>query len=177
MRQKLLHENMARTRDELRNGLRHILDTFDQAGAHYAWRVVRKRYNVPDNDDHLIRVVAQASLESALINLRALSDFFRPDMDRDDIRAVEFPGYQTPGPFLLSEDITAINKRIAHITWHRETPYDGHYVRRNLGEAVDRMLHFLGFLRAQHLNFDDPELPAVLNLERRLQAVRKDALA
>lgn len=167
---------MAHTRDDLRQGLTHVLNTFDQAGAYYAWQVVRKRYNIPESGDHLVSVVAQGSLESALVNLRALNDFFRPSLSNDDIRAIEYPGYRTPGPFLSDADVAAINKQLAHITWTRNEVFDGYYMRRNLEAAVERMLNFLAHLRSEHAHFTDPELPVMLALERRLQAVQEDAL-
>ncbi len=159
-------------REQLLGGLPHVLDTFDQAGALYAWRVISKGLPAAAKDGHLGHVVGQASLESSLVNLRALNEFFRARQSiQDDMRATQWPGYTTPGPFMSEDDEKEINKRLAHLTWHRETPHEGHFVRKNLGLAVERIVHFLRFLRADFLTLQDPLLARVNDLEKSLQQV------
>lgn len=65
--------------------------------------------------------IKNACVESVLLSVRDLDDFFRPRTNRDrdsDLRATDFFGYQSPGPFLSSAERESINQHIAHLTYH-----------------------------------------------------------
>jgi hypothetical protein len=68
------------------------------------------------------RLIGNALLESALIHLRALDDFFyrEPNKDtKDDVFAVDYAGGWTLIPLLTKDERADINKRLAHITTRR----------------------------------------------------------
>ena len=55
-----------------------------------------------------------------LFSIRDLDDFFRPRTDKvrdSDLRATDFFGYQSPGPFLSSAERETINQWVAHLTY------------------------------------------------------------
>ena len=65
--------------------------------------------------------IKNSCVESVLLSVRDLDDFFRPrtDKDRDsDLRASDFFGYQSPGPFLSDAERASINQWIAHLTYY-----------------------------------------------------------
>lgn len=159
-------------REELRRALPHIFDAFNASGAYYAWRVLSRRHGLALEPDANVAAVADATLSATLMHLRALDEFFTRGARADAIRAEQFPGYSTPGPFLTPAEKVEINKRLAHISWHRERPFDGHYVRRQMGAAIDRMAHFLQYLRSDFLQLTEPEFSYVVGLERRLHDIQ-----
>ena len=65
-----------------------------------------------------ISIVNNASLESRLLFLRKLNEFFErlPAKKEDDLRAEHYFGFQSPGPFLSDQDEAELHKRVGHIT-------------------------------------------------------------
>jgi hypothetical protein len=65
--------------------------------------------------------IKNACVESTLMSLRDLDDFFRPRTakDRDsDLRATDFRGFKSPGAFLSKGDRASINQHVAHLSYH-----------------------------------------------------------
>lgn len=95
-------------------------------------------------DDHaevcLAAMMHNAALDSTLINLRALNEFFKPGGLPDDIRAHHF-SIPKSTPFLQPPEEAEINKHLAHITTLRATTipkpwYIDDMVSRGLTEAL-----------------------------------------
>lgn len=63
------------------------------------------------------KLVANAVVESTLLAVRDLDDFFAKDRERDgDIRAIHF-GYHSPGSFLTKDERDGINQKLVHLTY------------------------------------------------------------
>lgn len=57
-----------------------------------------------------------AALDSALVNLRSLNEFFKQKKLGDDLRAPDFVAEIAILPFLTRDEEQSINKYLAHIT-------------------------------------------------------------
>jgi hypothetical protein len=68
--------------------------------------------------EETIKIVNNASLESQLLFLRKLNEFFEPlpAKKEDDLRAEHYFGFKSPGRFLSDQDVTELHKRVGHIT-------------------------------------------------------------
>ena len=73
------------------------------------------------NDEKFAAITIRNScVESALLSVRDLDDFFRPRDKRDrdsDVRATDFEKYSSPGPFLSDAERNSINQWVAHLTY------------------------------------------------------------
>jgi hypothetical protein len=106
--------------------------------------------------EYTISALNNASLESQLLFLRKLNEFFEQlpkEKDRplkeDDLRAEHYFGFKSPGPFLKDSDEKEIHKRVGHITLIevRHGPKDwAELVKSSLPIAVDGLLEFFRFL-------------------------------
>jgi hypothetical protein len=73
--------------------------------------------------ENLIHAQNNASLESQLLFLRKLNEFFEHlpkkgegPLKEDDLRAEHYSGFENPGPFLSDQDEDELHKRVGHIT-------------------------------------------------------------
>lgn len=57
-------------------------------------------------------------MDSTLLSLRCFNEFFKPNGWKDDIRAYHFLGLSMK-PFLPDDDVSAIDKYLAHVTTTR----------------------------------------------------------
>ena len=109
-----------RTRDELHLALTYIADE-----VHRCAECAARRDVALSEDDGL---VADACLEAMLVHARAVLDFLLNDSRfPTDIRRSTFPGpdWDRPTSELatsLRDDITVVNKHLAHLTWERIDP-------------------------------------------------------
>lgn len=67
------------------------------------------------NQVSLRAIMHNATLDSALVNVRSFNEFFKPGGRKDDIRLRQFTEQEVK-PFLTIEDEEDINKYLAHIT-------------------------------------------------------------
>lgn len=105
---------------------------------------------VPGFGDENLSLLQNAAIETSLLSVRALNEFFRPRTRQtraDDVVADDYPGFSTPGPFLTEVEARELNKRVFHITC-QEQPLAT--VSWNLADlsvrAATQTAHFLGFL-------------------------------
>ena len=100
-------------------------------------------------------IMNNASLESQLLFLRKLNEFFMPlpkkkRLKEDDLRAEHYRGFTSPGVFLSEPDEAGLHKRVGHITLI-EVRYGkkdwGEFISTAIPVAIDRMLEFCRFLR------------------------------
>lgn len=106
-------------------------------------------------------IMNNASLESQLLFLRKLDEFFmrlpenepekkRRPLKEDDLRAEHYTGFTSPGAFLSDPDEAELHKRVGHITLievrHGKKDW-GELISTAMPVAIDRMLEFCCFLR------------------------------
>jgi hypothetical protein len=112
-----------------------------------------------------ISVLNNASLESQLLFLRKVNEFFmrlpenEPDKQKrkrlkeDDLRAEHYTGFTSPGPFLSETDEAELHKRVGHITLI-EVRYGKkdweELISTSMPVAIDRMIEFCRFLRDKY---------------------------
>ena len=104
-----------------------------------------------------ITIINNASVESQLLFLRKLNEFFKPlpgngekPLKDDDLRAAHYFGFESSGPFLSDEDEAELHKRVGHITLKevREQKKDWtKLIRGSVPVAIDRSLEFFRFSR------------------------------
>lgn len=107
--------------------------------------------------ENLIHAHNNASLESQLLFLRKLNEFFKhlpteeeKPLKEDDLRAEHYKDFRSPGPFLSGPDEDELHKRVGHITLievRRGKKDWTELVKSSLPIAVDRLLKFFCFLR------------------------------
>jgi hypothetical protein len=159
---------MSTDSDQLTKMVEHIRHSFGQTGAVFVWIFAEEANQLIRNMRHS-RTIHNASLESTLVNLRALNEFFTPYSTKkkrhhDDVRATDFPRYQTKGAFLSELTLNEIHRRLAHFSFKRLETDPGWEIRHLMEPAIDRMLHFLDYLRNDFLPFHHPELFHVIAL-------------
>lgn len=152
-----------RTRKELKRGLNEVLmGIFQTALFPFKVNIVEiLESHRPKIVEDIKKSMGNAILESTLIHLRALDDFFdcrpKPNRHEDDMRAYEF-GYNVPNArFLDEQQRIAINKRMAHLSWERSKEFKGHHVVKHQINALNRMIHFLDFILSSFLKSNDAE--------------------
>ena len=96
--------------------------------------------------------VRNAALESSLMSIRDLDDFFGGNgKQKDDVIAADF-GYQSVGRFLATDEREGINKKLAHLTYRavEERRRDGAHSNPRTWNfatlAVRAMTVFIAFL-------------------------------
>ena len=102
--------------------------------------------------EDLIQAQNNASLESQLLFLRKLNEFFKhlptekeKPLKEDDLRAEHYSGFKSPGAFLSRPDQDELHKRVGHVTL-----MEVRYGKKNWTElvtgampiAVDRLHEF-----------------------------------
>jgi hypothetical protein len=110
-----------RTRENLEKAIPDIGYAIHQCLAHNIYRADIHPYLKQQGIDAIkVGMTTNASLESNLLFLRRLNEFFKPLSDGyvrpDDLRAEHYWGFKSPGPFLSSTEESEINKRVGHIT-------------------------------------------------------------
>jgi len=73
-----------------------------------------------DEEKFAVITVRNSCVESVLLSVRDLDDFFHPrtEKNRDsDVRASDFEGYPSPSPFLSTVERNSINQWVAHLTY------------------------------------------------------------
>src|SRR5882672_8184435 len=139
----------SRTRKDLTHGIHEILQCFYQTTLQIRWEKIKNKvFELPLAPKER-EALSNAVLESTMINLRALDEFFRAasKSDRkDDMKAYEY-GYESKdGPILSEANLKRMNKQLAHLTWSRITDILPYYVIEGYGRAIDTVIAFLTYL-------------------------------
>jgi hypothetical protein len=144
-------EFMTQNREQFdfRLAWKRIADLCNQILTHYFW-ITRIRLKCPQ-DEGLLRAyptIDNATLESSLLSIRGLDDFFGNLGTRvDDLNARDFSGFPASSSFLTKEHREDINKSIAHITTTRLDPEQTKYPYQVLlGGAIPRCVSFIDFV-------------------------------
>jgi hypothetical protein len=117
---------VAHTLWQLRGGIVDFCYVLDQAFTGFMWNwVYFPKFSAvtvkPDKGvmcpDEVMGLVKNATIESSLISLRVLDEFFAETTIREgDIRSHDYDGYSSPGRFLKREEYDSIGRRVAHLT-------------------------------------------------------------
>ncbi len=136
------------TSDQLRGGSRDFCAVLDQMPSAYMWEA----YFAPAVTSTSIRrdateALRNATIESSLLSLRLINDFFAPGGFPTDIRAEDYVGYVSPGPFLDAGEARALNKHLAHLTTERAELFPQVWsIYDMIRRCCDAALTFLAFL-------------------------------
>lgn len=132
------------TRADLADGLHHVFYVFAQFHAHWFWRAYRARgmhgIESPPRDAAEM-AIHNSTIEAQLLSLRILDEFFSNHKNQDNMLAEEW-GMAGDKSFLSRDDKIALNKKLAHLTWHRTGNDDG-WRRSLMVKAIRPMREFL----------------------------------
>lgn len=128
-----------------------------QVFAYYHWWSL-EQFNPSFATDTTCITIKNAALESSLMSIRDLDDFFlsRTDARQDDLIASDY-GFPSNRNFLSADERDAINKKLAHLTYRsaqelRQDPLRKNPRRWNNAEmanrATIRLLEFLDHLES-----------------------------
>lgn len=107
------------TTEQLQQSIHVICKVIGQIPCFHIYEeFVAHRFSTSEAEIHLRAMTHNAALDSALISLRCFNEFFAGSRQKDDIRAIDFPGV-TMQPFLPPDEATAIHKYLAHVTVRR----------------------------------------------------------
>jgi hypothetical protein len=131
------------TNEQLESGLSRICKVICQIPCfHIFEKWIADRFKAGVEDAALKDIMHNAALDSALINLRSLNDFFKEPRREDDVRARDF-GVWT-GPFLKQEEQTSVDKYLAHITVSGSNIVEKFWFLDDMAtQALDRGIDFL----------------------------------
>src|SRR5881628_3515794 len=99
------------TLEQLRGGSRDFCAVLDQAPSAFVWesyftKAFAKNPVSPDS----LKALRNATIESSLLSVRILNDFFAPRRYPTDIRASDYVGFSSPGTFLTDQEARDLNK-------------------------------------------------------------------
>jgi hypothetical protein len=145
--------------DELEKGIEHIgYATLQACVAHDLYHIevipVLRKNGISEDAIHIVN---NASLESQLLFLRKLNEFFKrlpkekeKPLKEDDLRAEHYFGFKSPGPFLDDSAEKEIHKAVAHITLREVREGKKNWtelIRGSVPKAIITSLEFFRFLR------------------------------
>lgn len=123
--------------------------------------------------------IKNACMESSLAHLRKLNQFFRlenavPNPHKDDPRAYQFPGFDTPGEFLIPADASRINKSLMHFTHVTNDNY--WHFRHYFEKAIPPVISFLKYLQRSFLDVNNPLLLEMRRIRSDCERFSRDIL-
>lgn len=155
-----------------------FINRLEQAFALYFWAKYIRAL-LPKNSDfeHSIEVVQNACIQSTLICIRDLDDFFTKEKKKfeNDLRAQDFIGYKSLGSFLTKEERNNIHWRIVHLTYEGIwTGTTGIAPDRNLdwnpkellGKVMCKAYHFMDYLIRVHYKDCSGESKRIQNIKK-----------
>jgi hypothetical protein len=158
------------TRKILVTNLVDVLRVVDQLPCAIFWRSGYRHFT-PDlkYKEQAYAGVARACLESTLMSLRSLDEFFTAGGCPDDIRADDYPGFRGAGGFLSMSKRRSINKHIAHFTVARTSnPVLLWAYNVEIVNAAEKITKFLDYLTTDFLSAQDDITPHVKRLQESL---------
>jgi hypothetical protein len=157
------------TDDQLRGGARDFCGVLDQVPLAFVWESYFSRaFATSSVRPNVKGALRNAAIESSLLNIRLLNDFFAPRHYDTDIRAEDYVGYASPGQFLDQAQARELNKHIAHLTTEHAAAaapmqWSIYYM---ICRAHDRAVTFIRFLRSpQAQQYRPPDM----DLDSRIQ--------
>lgn len=138
--------------------LRALLDVryiIDQALAWLLWDVRKTEFSAWPEEQRAI--LKNACIESSLLSIRILNEFFRNERTKQLIKAVHYMGSDSPGPFLDGAEAQKINDHLAHLTWARLEDDAPPWSEELTARALERCHVFLAFILEYFLTTSDSE--------------------
>ena len=147
-----------------------VLSRGFQVFAYYHWWSL-EHFNPSFATDTTCITIKNAALESSLMSIRDLDDFFlsRTDARQDDLIASDY-GFPPNRNFLSADERDAINKKLAHLTYRssqelRQDPLRKNPRRWNNAEMANRaticLLEFLDHLESVFFSKDTAQVGIV----------------
>jgi len=152
---------------QLQGGVRDFCAVLDQTPTAFFWESFYMPHfrNSEVSADHL-DALRNATIESSLLSIRILNDFFRAGGFPTDIKAHHYLGFSSPGEFLTPTERTNINKHLAHLTTERADAFPRSWPFYDLVvRAHNSAETFIGFLLSP---IAAPYRPTNFELESRL---------
>lgn len=148
-----------------------------QVFAYYHWWSLEK-FNPSFATDERCLTIKNAALESSLMSIRDLDDFFLSKRKKpDDMIASDF-GFHCDKGFLTEAEREAINKKLAHLTYRAAQELQQDPLRQNPrtwnnAEMVNRAFgQFLKFLNHLEFNFfvnDSAQIGMICTVRKTIQ--------
>ncbi len=115
-----LSVKMIHSVSQLQGGARDFCSVLDQVPTAFFWKsLFLPRFQNGTVDAVKLENLGNATLDSSLLSIRILNDFFRADGRPTDVKAHHYGGFCPPGEFLSASECTDINKHVAHLTTER----------------------------------------------------------
>ena len=149
-------------------GILHIRYTIDQLVAVLLWHIREGESPWVAHDNDVFR---NACLESSLINLRILDEFFSPTGNKNRIKARFYDGYRLPSNthILDKSERQKINDYLAHLTWARVDGGSAACAHESIYRCLPIVVHFLSYLLVRFLQPQDDEYTNVKELRDSLR--------
>ena len=135
------------TTEQLRGGAKDFCEVLGQIPSAFVWEDKIKAIVQGSLPVGTLQGLWNATLESSLLGIRVLNDFFAPRHNPTDISAFDYQGFVPPSKFLTDSEKKDIDKHIAHLTIQRtETSPKPWEIYDMLRRAHDTAATFLRFL-------------------------------
>jgi hypothetical protein len=136
-----------------------------RAFSYYLWQ---KRHQSPgDSDDEVLRI---ASLQSTLLNIRSLDEFFRKQTWPSDIRAAQYLGFNNPGPFLMPAEKKRLDQLVVHLTFRRVDEFDHSWkVFEFVNRGYSAFSKFLDYIKAELFADQTHVQASIVDMKRRCE--------
>lgn len=166
---------MPHTTEQLRGGARDFCSVLDQVPAAFMWEFYfSSRIAAGSVGPNALEALRNATIESSLLSIRLLNDFFAPRRYPTDIRAEDYPSYASAGQFLSSDEARALNKHLAHLTTERADQLSKRWSIYDVTRRChDAAVTFIRFLASPHGRQYRPDM----DLDSRIQTCERIASA
>ncbi len=160
-----------------------VLSRGFQVFPYYYWWSL-EQFNPSFATDNACITIKNAALESSLISIRDLDDFFlsNPKARQDDLIVADY-GFATGRNFLSEPERDAINKKLAHLTYRAVLELEKDPLRRNprtwnnaemVNRAMKPLLEFLDHLEAVFFAGDGAHIGMICSARKTIQLTLKN---
>jgi hypothetical protein len=160
-----------------------VLSRGFQVFAYYHWWSLEQRNRSFAKDTTCI-TIKNAALESSLMSIRDLDDFFlcRTDTRQDDLIASDY-GFPAGRNFLSGAERDEINKKLAHLTYRSAQELHQDPLRRNprtwnnaemVNKATSLLLEFLNHLESVFFVGDSAQIGMIYAARKTIQLTLKN---
>ena len=160
-----------------------VLSRGFQMFAYYHWWSL-EQLNPSLVRDKTCITIKNAALESSLMSIRDLDDFFlcRTDARQDDLIASDY-GFPAGSNFLSVVERDAINKKLAHLTYRSAEELQQDPLRRNprtwnnaemVNRATSLLLKFLDHLESVFFVGDNAQIGMICTARKTIQLTLKN---
>jgi len=154
-----------------------------QVFAYYHWWLLVKSNPLFAKDSNCI-TIKNAALESSLMSIRDLDDFFTssPSARPDDLIASDY-GFPVGKNFLAAPEREAINKKLAHLTYRATHELHRDPLRQNprtwnnvemVNRSISRLLEFLDHLKSSFFAENAEQIGMICSARDLIQITMKN---